>query len=376
MTLLPKRTAVFQVAAQIKADIEAGKWRKWLPNEREFSRQLRVCRSTLRSALTQLEQAGITKVRHGIGHMVVKGSKKASGQQRNVCILTPQPLAQLRPHVALWVDEMKSLIHGANCELTLQCAPSLYRSHPAHALQRMLKANPAACWILMRSTPLIQHWFKRHNVPCVVAGSCFPGIDLPSVTIDHRAITRHAVGELLRNGHRRVALLTPAIFAAGKIAAAGDIESEQGFIEAARASAHSGVDAVVVRYKEPPSLMIGSLRRLLDRKNPPTGLVIANSNYYLTVITELARRRLCVPDDMSIISRDDDPFLDYIFPTPARYVLDPKLFASKMATTTLCVVERCAIGNKHIKLLLEYVPGLSVAAVGSNGKSPGKSGIA
>lgn len=358
MTLLPKRTAVVQVAEQLKREIFAGKWRGVLPSERSLCRELHVSRSTLRAALTLLERWGLTKPEHGVGHRITSQQKKnAAAATRSIGVLIPQPLTALRPHIALWIDELQSLLHAAGCELHLHCAPSLYRQNPARVMGHFLQRHPSDCWIVVRGTKVMQEWLAQKRVPCVVAGSLFPGVVLPSVDVDYRAITRHAVGELLRNGHRRIALLIP------ELALAGEVESEKGFHEAVQASRHIGIDAAVYSYKEMLAPMLGVLRRILDKKSPPTGLVVANSNYYLATVTELARRGLRVPEDVSLISRDDDPFLDFIVPSPARYRNDPKVFASKAATFALRILEHGNSEADHVTLLLRYDPGQSVANV-------------
>lgn len=178
---------------------------------------------------------------------------------------------------------------------------------------------------------------------------------LPSVDVDYRAITRHAAGVLLRNGHRKITLLNRSA------QCAGDIESETGFFEAARMESYTGVELAIVRYEESVGAIANAVRRLMESKTPPTGLIIANSNYYLSIVTELARRGLRIPADISVISRDDDPFLDYMLPAPARYLNDPRVFASKCRTLLLQIVERGMTAAGPVRILPDFEPGTSVA---------------
>jgi DNA-binding LacI/PurR family transcriptional regulator len=78
----------------------------------------------------------------------------------------------------------------------------------------------------------------------------------------------------------------------------------------------------------------------LDRKNPTTGLVVSNSYAYLATTSVLAQRGLRIPRDISLISRDDDPFLGVLAPAPARYVVSPHAFAKKVIGSLLQLVAR------------------------------------
>src|SRR5688572_17407796 len=108
MTLVPYRTAVAQITAQLQAAIDAGTWREWLPNERELCRHLQVSRSTLRLALVALQRDGVTVPEHGVGHRIVRTKRRARRPvPRTFALLAPVPLARLRPYIALWIDELK-----------------------------------------------------------------------------------------------------------------------------------------------------------------------------------------------------------------------------------------------------------------------------
>ena len=356
MTLVPHRTAVAQVAAQLEQALREGQWSEWLPNERDLAQELQVSRSTLRFALAQLRLGGVIESRHGVGNRIVRPTRALPRtQKRWIALLAPAPLGQLRPSITLWIDELKDLLHAAECELRVYCVRAAYQSEPTRALQRLCRSVAPAGWILVLSTEPMQRWFLQHGPPCVIAGSLHAGVDLPSVDLDYRSIARHAAGTLLRAGHRKITLVNR------RLRGAGEIETETGFLEAAHASPHAGVDAGIVHYDEKLDSLIAALNRLLEQATPPTGLLIANSNFYLAVVTELARRGIRIPQDMSLISRDDDPFLNFVIPAPARYLNAPQVFATKLRTLALHLLERGSAPVRRVRIEPRFEPGGSVA---------------
>jgi len=90
---------------------------------------------------------------------------------------------------------------------------------------------------------------------------------------------------------------------------AGDVDSEAGFLEGVKASSVQDVTADAAYHRDDVDTVARALARLLDRKNPPTALVVSNSYAYLATTSLLAQRGLRIPRDISLISRDDDPFL-------------------------------------------------------------------
>ena len=169
------------------------------------------------------------------------------------------------------------------------------------------------------------------------------------------AICRHAAGVLLGLGHRRIALLNR------ETRRAGDVDSEAGFFEGVKASSVQDVTADVAYHRDDVETVARALARLLDRKNPPTALVVSNSYAYLATTSLLAQRGLRIPRDISLISRDDDPFLGSLAPAPARYIVSPHAFAKKMIGPLLQLVARDPVVRTRAPLLPKIAAGGSMA---------------
>src|SRR5690349_304907 len=102
MTLIPHRTVASQIAAQLRAEIEKGTWRDWLPGERSLCELAQASRNTVRAALNQLRSEGLIQTELGVGNRVVARSGRDSVQSRvrTVGVLIPVPVGQLRPLIA------------------------------------------------------------------------------------------------------------------------------------------------------------------------------------------------------------------------------------------------------------------------------------
>jgi DNA-binding LacI/PurR family transcriptional regulator len=101
-------------------------------------------------------------------------------------------------------------------------------------------------------------------------------------------------------------------------------------------------------------------------KPRPTGWLLANAAHYLTVVSYLGSLGLKVPDDVSLISRDEEPFLRHLHPLPTHYTTSPVRFA-KQLNRALQRLESGSMDAFSLRIIPDLAVGRSVA--------PPKSGI-
>ena len=325
MALAFKRASLItQVTDALRAELLKGQWKDWLPSERELSTTLHVSRNSCRSALNMLRKEGLIRSVHGRGTRIAEHGGAATllknHRARSVGVIAPQPLGLLRPRQALFLDEVRDELFDMGVRIQMHNSPACYSRYPGRALEKLVETNSHDCWIVLLSNEPLQRWFMGRRLPCVVTGSVYPGITLPSIDEDYRAACRHAAGRLIALGHRHIAFLSR------QSRAAGDLESEAGF----REGLHPNVRAKVVYHDDQSSTTVSLVKKLFSEPDPPTGMLVANSFCFVSVMTALAALRIRVPDDVSLISRDDDPFLAYVTPKPDLYRHDPVQFAHKL----------------------------------------------
>lgn len=305
----PRRSLVHHTAAVLREGIAAGRWRDWLPGERDLAADLLVGRNTLRAALRELTSDGLLETVPGSGHRILRATAPAAHRPppRSIGLLVPDGLHALRLGQALWIDQLRALLIKQGFELQFHHPRRFPRDPHRHT-----------CWVLVLCAATLQRRFAREAIPCVIAGSAHAGVSLPSVDHDHRAVCRHAAGLLIARGHRRLVFLTrPPVFA-------GDRESELGFIEGARLSRRPGVSAEVVRHDDTRDGVTRVLRRLLRSSHPPDALLVGDPRHCLTVSSLLASASR---SGIALVCRDDDPALAHLVPAPARYTVPPASIA-------------------------------------------------
>lgn len=360
---MPTRPANYQslatqVAARIVDAIRAGTWQEWLPGERALTDTLQVSRKTLRKALAHLQHDGVLVTTHGLGHRIALAVSTAAAPrpEPTIGLLTPESLENLRPYTALWVDELRALLIEHGVRLATFAGHRFFNTRPDKALARLVQQNPQTCWVLAHTNEQIQQWFCDRRVPCVIAGSCHHGLDLPNVDKDNFATCRHAAGAMLRHGHRRVAFLTQ------QSQRAGDLESEAGFIDGVRRSSRAGAEPAIIRHDGTVDGVTRVLARVFAAKNAPTALLVANPAYYLSAITFLAQHGLRVPQDVSLVSRDDDAFLAYLTPQPARYSCNAKTYAKRLLHPIQAILRGEPLAHPVHRIEPTFVAGASLAA--------------
>jgi LacI family transcriptional regulator len=106
--------------------------------------------------------------------------------------------------------------------------------------------------------------------------------------------------------------------------------------------------------------LAAALKRLMAPTAPPTALLVPNAFHCLAVVSGLAQLGWRVPSQVSVISRDEDPFLSFLVPEPARYVASPRAYARSLLPPVLELLEGEAVSQRGWRLMPEFVRGASL----------------
>ncbi len=352
---LPKRRSLIsETARSLRENIFAGRWKGTLPGERELCTALQVSRPTLRSALKNLEIEGMLETSPGKRRRIKRrnGSKKGKLNPLQIAAISPSPLVAMAPSAAVLVDELRTNLERAGIRLELYVSRGCFSDNPDKALDALIKRTPATAWMVFGSREPMQRWFLSKKIPCLVAGSCAPGIELPSVDVDYRATCRHAGGLLRARGHQSIALVLP------QSATGGEADSELGFREALEA--HVSIRLRVLMHDSTADNLCGLLDQAMAGHDPPTAYVVARSVHVLTVMMHLMRRGKSIPGDIAVISRDDEIFLEHVTPKVARYASSATQFTRRASMLARQLAETGNLPPKALRLMPQFVPGDSV----------------
>lgn len=349
--LRPQRSSlVGETVNVMRRAIQSGVWRDHLPGERTLCTMWQISRPTLRAALDVLRREKLIEVGHGRRTRVLADAAPRRVKSLTVGLLSPEPLHEMPPFVMLWVDELRGQLAAAEHLLHVQVGRAGFgNKNPARALDALVSGTPAAAWVLYQTTESMQRWFAEHHVPCVVVGSLYPGISLPAVDRDYRAVCRHAVGLLRNRGHKHLALLLH------QQRFGGDRESELGFEEGLVAAQTRGVTGTVLRHDGTNEGICSQINAMLAMRQRPTAMLIARSRFALAALTHLLRRGVKVPGDMALLCRDDDSFLDHVVPRMNRYAVNPGAFAKQVFRMVMGLVQEGQLPHDDVKVMPSLV---------------------
>lgn len=350
MHRIPQKTSlVSQTAAILSERIQAGEWHKWLPGEHELCAQLHIARMTLRRALQHLQRVGLIRSSQGKPREIVarrrQTAPKLSGR---VLLLTQVPMQYRLPFDAFWTNELRETLEKAGYHLELHANHASFGRAMTTSLERLVEQMRPVGWVLNNSTQAMQKWFSRRRLPCVIVGSRHAGVELPFVDKAYRAMCRHAAGMFLARGHTRFILLNP------QSGAAGDLESEQGFLEGVAQGNRPEVQASIVRHDGSIADIQNKLNALIRRREPPTAILVSRAVYVLTVMGHLMRSGVRVPEDIALIARDHEWFLENMVPSVASYVQNAETMAKRISSAVLEMLESGIVSPGNCQIMPEF----------------------
>lgn len=356
MSLAIHRPSLVEQAVEtLRGALREGMWIGRIPGERELSRLLNISRPTLRAALASLEGEGRLKVAQGRQRVIVQNdTARVAAKVRTVGLLTPLPLQEVPPFALCWMDRLRELLARAGLQLEIHSGRRWYSRRPEKDLAALTREEPAGTWLLFMTNERMQRWFVQSKLPAVLSGSCHSGMDLPSVDFDYRAVCRHAAGQFLRRGHRRIVLLMQGADTAG------DRESEAGFLEAFANGTAKTASPIIAHHDGTPESIRQRLRALLGAEAAPTAFLVARSMPAVMVASELLRLGLRVPRDAAVIARDSDHFHEFFSPQLARYRADPETHARRLARIVIDLSGEGANRSRSVRIMPRFLAGESL----------------
>lgn len=149
------------------------------------------------------------------------------------------------------------------------------------------------------------------HLPIVLMDRFYKSTTLPYVTTDNYQGGRMATSRLLSRGHGLIACIQ------GEKSSMPNTERVKGYMDEMASNGHK--DSIRVVGNE-FSAQCGYLETqlLLRDTARPTALFTLSNTILLGALKAIRERGLRIPEDISVICFDDNPFMDYITPVPTR----------------------------------------------------------
>jgi GntR family transcriptional regulator of arabinose operon len=274
-----------------------------LPPEAKLAESLGLSRTTVRSALGELEEQGAIQRIQGRGTFVSSKQQNATRSQiAAFALIAPRLREGLYP----------SLIHGfeeASADREHQIIVSNSNNDSARQgdlILQMIDRQVAAVALVpvtVAKTPEYQvRQLQEHRIPVVFCHRSVKGVAAPCLTWNGRDVGSLAGKSLLQLGHRRVALITSHLQPKTQDALNGLYDSfVNADVEASGVEAVEYASPILMSSEETAKAIHKTLSEILGRPNPPTAILCMNLVDAEQVYLHAADFGLKIPNDLSLI---------------------------------------------------------------------------
>ncbi len=169
---------------------------------------------------------------------------------------------------------------------------------------------------------------QRKGIPLVFFDRDADEIDVPKVMVDNVGAAYEATKHLIENGSKRIAFL------AGPSNVTVSNLRQSGYEQAMKDSGLALDETLVVHGNYNLQQAIDLTNELFELKNPPDGLVVVSDRLAVGAIVALRKRNIRIPEDVAIVSFNDEPICSIVTPTLSS-VAQPTFEMGKMAITLL-----------------------------------------
>jgi DNA-binding LacI/PurR family transcriptional regulator len=169
---------------------------------------------------------------------------------------------------------------------------------------------------------------QRKGIPLVFFDRDADEIDVPKVMVDNVGAAYEATRHLIENGCKRIAFL------AGPTNVTVSNQRQLGYENALKNAGLKIDKALIVHGNYNLQKVIELTNELFELQEPPDGLVVVSDRLAVGAISALRVKKIRIPEDVAIVSFNDEPMCTIITPTLTS-VSQPTFEMGKMAMSLL-----------------------------------------
>jgi len=178
------------------------------------------------------------------------------------------------------------------------------------------------------SDPKAYQKILRAGTPLVLIDRVLPGLKVDSVVVNNIRGAFQATEHLIHLGHRRIG------FIGGIPQMSTSLDRKEGYLQAL-VNHHIPVNAALIvdgNFRQEGGYM--AMQQLLDMKEPPTAVLVANNLMTLGALRKIHEHRLSIPNDLAVIGFDDMDWATSLNP-PLTVVAQPSFEMGLIAAQLL-----------------------------------------
>jgi DNA-binding LacI/PurR family transcriptional regulator len=357
MSTLRRLSLVEQTAAHLREGLRAGRWRGQLPGVVRLAADLGVSINPLRAALRTVEAEGLVKL-------------GANGRSRHVPARAALRKRPLRIGILLFDSLAKEA--GQSLELFLGLQHALEAAgftvffskesqcglgHDVKRIARYVRGARADAWVVAAGSQPVLEWFAAQPQPALALFGRRADLPMAGVGPDKLPALLDATRQLIALGHRRIVYVcrrihrvpepSPLVRALlAELAAQGCAATER---------------FVLPDWEETPT-GLRTLFTTLFHTTPPTGLFLDETPIVLAAQQFLARRRLRVPEEVSLIAEDPDACFQWCAPTLAHIVWHNAPVIRRIVQWATALSEH-RTDVRQVTFAAEFIPGGTIGPV-------------
>lgn len=305
MALWQLRSAPEQVAEYLRGELIRQRWSGLMPGVHRLAAELGVHRKTAEAALRQLESEGYLQA-------------QGAGRRRLISLPDGSPRPSLR--VAILAEDLESRMEDYMVEIRHQLQgaghtvfhPTLHKANlrmEVEHISRVVDRNQADAWVVMAGSREVLEWFSAQATPVFALFGRMRQIRIAGSGPDKMTAFSEVTRRLVKLGHRRIVLL---VRSRRRLPQPGAIE--QAFLDELSAQGLPVSDYNLPAWEESVDGFHACLDSLF-RTTPPSALIVDEVSLFSAAQQFLARRRLRIPEEVSLVCTDADPSFAWFCPS-------------------------------------------------------------
>jgi DNA-binding LacI/PurR family transcriptional regulator len=308
------QSAVEQAAVFLRQELRHRRWTGRMPGVDQLARELGVSRKTSEAALKLLESEGLLKGQGPRRRRRIEAPAVGSPPALRIFILLHADLDRNISYLIELLHELVEAGHAARfAEKSMQGL-----GMDVKRIARFVQQTGADAWLVIAGSREVLQWFEAQPLPVFALFGRFRSLPVAAAGLDKRTACAAATRALIGLGHRRIVLLCRRPLRQPE---PGDMA--RGFLGELKEHGIPAGGYNLPEWEETPAGLALCLEALF-LVTPPTAVIADQVPFFMAVLQFLSRRRLRVPEDVSLVSTDADPAFSFCAPSVAHIAWDSR----------------------------------------------------